>query len=312
MNMLLKFLEPAATPGTCVYSFSVLPTVDLFLQVFVMGSEQSKTTERIKKYKEEDVSTTFSNQPFAYGRFRKVYEGTWQKPPERKGRKCVLKKRMDTYTWKHSDWDCALKIVAKAQELAAGFNPGANRPIHFADVETTRVISRDKSSSYKLNEYLIAENYLHGNFKKWCNNYGFISEEASTTAFSLPAFMHWSWVKSKGQLMIADLQGVKEESAYFLTDPVILSLSKEYGPTDMGVEGMAMFFITHECNDICKSFPRPSLGDIRYNPHVPQQLIEKCIMIRQREAGSTMYYCELQLDSSSQMALQEIFAEIAT
>ena len=86
-----------------------------------------------------------------------------------------------------------------------------------------------------LGEWVVVEDYIEGSFKKWCNNYGFISDEAESLAKSLPAFMHWSWYHTNGQMMIADLQGVKKPGGYLLTDPVILSdVDGQFGCTDFG------------------------------------------------------------------------------
>ena len=66
---------------------------------------------------------------------------------------------------------------------------------------------------------------------------------------------------SKGQDMVGDLQGVKQSgSMYKLTDPAIMSINREYGVTDTGIEGMAMFFLVHECSDICRGLPKPTLA----------------------------------------------------
>ena len=37
------------------------------------------------------------------------------------------------------------------------------------------------------------EDYIPGDFIKWCSNYGYISPKSAL----MPAFMHWSWVHSK-------------------------------------------------------------------------------------------------------------------
>ena len=47
-----------------------------------------------------------------------------------------------------------------------------------------------------------------------CNNYGFISDEAKTKAITMPAFMHWSWVHTGGEMMVANLQGVRGDDGY--------------------------------------------------------------------------------------------------
>lgn len=263
----------------------------------------------------EPTYVEWKNPRFAEGRFRNAYMGTWILPREKEGQRCVVKERKDTYTWKATDWKVSENIVKKAQELAAGFNSFSktDRPISFTDVQVLKVVKQpDPNATPKLDEHVIVENYIYGDFKKWCNNYGFISDEAIKTAFSMPAFMHWSWVHTQGQIMIADLQGVRKEDRYCLTDPVILSLYKEYGATDMGVEGMALFFLHHKCNDFCKYLPRPQLNDFLQNPRIPRQQIVACIQALQQVSSATTYTFELQLTEEVQTVIIEQFRSYFT
>ena len=254
---------------------------------------------------------TFESQKFAEGRFRNAYEGTWLNPPERKGQKCVVKEKKDTYTWNPTDWDTSVKIHKKAQELAGSFNVSLkpSHQISFTEVDVLQVVESDSLSGPRLNEYVLVEDFIPGNFKKWCNNYGFISEEAKTTAITMPAFMHWSWVHTGGEMMVADLQGVRGGDGYTLTDPVILSTTGTYGATDMGVEGMAMFFMHHDCNDICNGLSKPSYHD--FITRIPQHYRESCKQLLQKVMSSTTYTFELQFPPPIRAAVIETFREIA-
>ena len=162
----------------------------------------------------------------------------------------------------------------------------------------------------KLNEYVIVEDYIPGTFKKWCNNYGFISAESVSIALAMPAFMHWSWLQSGGQLMVADLQGVRTDKGYVLTDPVILSSSNQYGVTDMGVEGMAMFFMHHRCNALCRDLPRPTIADFREK--IPQSMLSACQQMLQQVGGTTSYLHELQFTPHIRAVVAQTMKEIAT
>jgi hypothetical protein len=83
------------------------------------------------------------------------------------------------------------------------------------------------------------------------------------------AFSHFTYEKSKKELMVVDLQGVFQENKdgsteYVLTDPVIHKRkhghnkrSKQletwtFGRTDRGEKGMKAFFETHECTEVCR------------------------------------------------------------
>jgi hypothetical protein len=76
-------------------------------------------------------------------------------------------------------------------------------------------------------------------------------------------FSHFTYEKSKGRLMVVDLQGVftvqsDNSKLYQLTDPVIhKKKSKQFktwsfGRTDRGKRGMEAFFATHVCTDLCR------------------------------------------------------------
>ena len=48
-----------------------------------------------------EADIVFESDPFAEGRFRYAYKGTWVQPVSRAGEKCVVKKFKDIYTWEH-------------------------------------------------------------------------------------------------------------------------------------------------------------------------------------------------------------------
>ncbi|CDF41321.1 unnamed protein product [Chondrus crispus] len=95
------------------------------------------------------------------------------------------------------------------------------------------------------------EDYLPGRFTKFLNNDGMANNEVSA---NFPAaFSHWSWVESKGALMVSDIQGVRTGAGYALTDPCIHSVRDRegYGISDLGMTGVEHFFKRHRCNALC-------------------------------------------------------------
>ena len=258
------------------------------------------------------MEAKFNEVPFAEGRFRTAYMGTWTKPRKKKGKKCVIKEKKETYAWRSTDWDTAMTIQKKAAELASGFNSfsSCRRKITFTDVALMVVSKRLNPKSHPMvNEYVILEEYIPGAFKKWCNNYGFISDESASVALAMPAFMHWSWVESKGELMIADLQGVCTDKRYILTDPVILSTSNEYGITDMGIEGMAMFFMHHKCNSLCEQLPRPTTTD--FVGKIPMEVLLSCYQMLEQVGATTSYLHELQFTTHIRSVVSRTMRAIA-
>ena len=250
-------------------------------------------------------SGTFDSKHFAEGRFRLAYKGEYTAPPEKAGQKCVVKEQKDNYTWNATDWDMTLKLQEEAQKLAKGFNKfsSTDHPISFTDVVVWIVTK--STGRPKLNEYVVVEDYIPGTYKKWINNYGYISDESK----SMPAFAHWSWIHFKGETMIADLQGVRGERNYFLTDPVFLSCTHGgmYGCTDMGVEGIAMFFLNHKCNEFCDRLPKPSIRSAGF----PQSQITAATELLRQISNSTAYSHELKFPVRIRETLIPAFKAIA-
>lgn len=155
----------------------------------------------------EQRHANFNPTSFATGRFRRAYKGHWTLPKSQEGRVCVVKENKSSYVWKATEWDETLEINKRAKELAAEFNTEVhtNKPVLFTEVHVMKVVEKsDPQKTPKLNEYVTCEDYIYGQYTKFCNNYGYIGPESS----SLPALMHWSWWHTKGEEMLSDLQGV--------------------------------------------------------------------------------------------------------
>ena len=76
------------------------------------------------------------------------------------------------------------------------------------------------------------------------------------------AFSHFTYMWSKREKIVCDLQGVLDTSqkppVFEFTDPVIHYKSKSgrknvFGRTDKGQKGINDFFVTHKCNNVCKA-----------------------------------------------------------
>lgn len=95
------------------------------------------------------------------------------------------------------------------------------------------------------------EDYIPGRFTKFLNNDGIMN--IGVSANFPAAFSHWSWVESKGKLMVSDIQGVRTGAGYVLTDPCIHSIDdpEGFGIPDLGMVGVQEFFKNHQCNALC-------------------------------------------------------------
>lgn len=104
------------------------------------------------------------------------------------------------------------------------------------------------SDYFNEKDYICAEVYLHGVYRKWTNNGGY-----STGTSIMEAFQHYTFIKSGKRAICCDLQGVESSEKYQLTDPACNSVDRLFGNTDMGSDGIKKFIGRHKCNEICKA-----------------------------------------------------------
>ena len=137
--------------------------------------------------------------------------------------------------------------------------------IEFLPVVMLRLIGQD---GHKTSTVYNVEPYIHGNFTKITNNWGFVDRDGQGSKLLL-AFSHFTSEKSNQSLLIVDHQGWTSSdhlSTTFLTDPQIHSVDKKrFGIGNLGQEGIEKFWkdVHRECNEICLQ-----LGLRR--PQVPQ------------------------------------------
>lgn len=219
-------------------------------------------------YSGQNGATTFASASFAEGASRRAYRGMRWTPAAKYGQKAVVKEFKDMYSWAQGDWDTADNTYKKAKDLADRFNVESrtNTPIRIVDYDIQKVISQGNEGTPKLNEWVMVEDFLEGDFQKYISNSGWVKPRCISEHPSMPAFAHWSWVHTGGSLMVSDLQGVRYDSKYVLTDPVILSLEGGYGSTDLSLVGMGLFFLSHQCTNMCRSLgivnKRPDMSAI--------------------------------------------------
>ncbi len=202
------------------------------------------------------VNIKFADRPFAEGASRICYYGK-----DNFGRKVVLKEFKDTMKNTFDHYKALVETSVVACYLADEFNThvyGFGSNVSFILPLLLEIKDPLKTPS-KSTSFLCYEPQIEGEYKKFNNNYGYVSGKNYNEI--LNAFSHWTYKYTKGYMMVVDLQGVISGSKFILTDPAIhceedrgeaLGLLR-FGNTNLGKKGMKQFLRTHSCNSVCFS-----------------------------------------------------------
>lgn len=119
-------------------------------------------------------------------------------------------------------------------------------------------------------EYVTIEKFIEGTFTKWINNTGEIlcagKEETTEVSLKAETFVHYTYIKSKKQLMVSDIQGI----GYTLCDPEIASVTQQ-DPADSSIyfctgnlstQAIEPFFEKHVCNMYCRLITLPEVHTV--------------------------------------------------
>lgn len=146
-----------------------------------------------------------------------------------------------------------MRIQALCKAFALEFNGllKIEPPIDF--IVTTCLQSKAKVGSE--GGCLSLEPFIDGEYIKYNNNSMFVKEDSldEPDPFNqiAQAFSHFTFERSWGHFLVNDLQGV----GHLLTDPAIQTVDHErfkLAETNLYEEGFKFFFVSHECNSICR------------------------------------------------------------
>lgn len=88
------------------------------------------------------------------------------------------------------------------------------------------------------------------------SNSGWVNASNDPWTRCMAALSHFSYEVSDGQFIVCDLQGGYNSAGFVLTDPVINSVGRKFGVTDLGISGITSFFAHHKCNEFCRGWWR--------------------------------------------------------
>lgn len=214
---------------------------------------------------------TFTNDaldnPFASGSFRWVAEGTYTEG-NRAGEACVCKWFKTGGVVESHFYNVDIEACNEAVRLISQWNSSrlVDRMVKINLPEVWTFQNGSRRGRKVLQEPFIQD------YQKFNSNTGW-SDDSLPWPRVMQALSHFTYHISNGQKLLCDLQGGIYQDGVVLTDPVIMSVSRDYGPTDLGTLGISTFFAHHQCNEFCKSAWR--------KPHNP-------IPYYSRTAGTTM------------------------
>ncbi|KAI1350370.1 kinase-like domain-containing protein [Xylaria sp. FL0043] len=187
----------------------------------------------------------FRDELFASGTFKNVYEGRYT-AGGRAGQRCVSKEFKTGSVYEAHYFDEEMNIIRCSQKVIDDWDAG-----DFIDkrilLNTPAIWTYEISGAKNLVEPMIE------NFEKFNSNSGWVDTTNGAWSHVMQALSHFSYHNSGGQLLLCDLQGGMYKNGYILSDPVIMSQRGNYGPTDLGPDGIRSFFQRHRCGNYCRA-----------------------------------------------------------
>lgn len=216
-----------------------------------------RTSWKLSKKSEKSIKFSVEHKPFAIGGCRKAHLFTFRSEALPRSANRFVAKSMIDKIGRFALQE--LMSIAAMHELAsfiiATFQAqlklyGILGRINLVQSFILTVANPERSG---LPEFFSIEPFYPGHFAKFNSNNGWFSD-----SHPLPqALSHFSFIDSKKKLLLCDLQGFTDAkngvTNYYLTDPAFHSISiiPEFGATNISTEGIAHFFKTHICNEIC-------------------------------------------------------------
>lgn len=202
-----------------------------------------------KEWKNQDITIQLDDRPFSEGNMRWAYKLLdWTRSEGKRCHAAKVQKKDPRHYDDSQQYYVDVEMQQCCRALSKAYNE--NKPPKTVNFVDAFVISRRPTSVVSAN-LLAVEPYLKGKYKKYNNNYGYVSIDDRNTPHT---FTHFTYEYTHGKLMVVDVQGVDD----MYTDPQIHTYdARGYGKGNWGKKGMDKFFETHICNMICQYLGLP-------------------------------------------------------
>ncbi|KAF0746319.1 hypothetical protein AaE_008172 [Aphanomyces astaci] len=188
-------------------------------------------------------------QPFASGSFKTVYRGKYA-DGDRQGKPCVLKLFRSGCVFQERYFAHEAQVVGRALAIVDEFNTtDINQGHGQVWVNVPSLWTVQAGFGRPPGELALVEPYI-ANIAKFNSNTGWTNNSRNHCKW-LQSLSHFSYHMSHRCVLLCDLQGGVYSRGVVLTDPVIMSPSRKYGPTDLGDLGISTFFAHHTCTSYC-------------------------------------------------------------
>lgn len=181
------------------------------------------------------------NEYIASGNFMNVKKGSYTGISEIE---CVAKSFKSGSVFKESYFQSNLKVIQTSLEIITLFNA-----LQITDTQFWVNLPQIWTDQITKEKYLV-EPFIP-NFQKLISNTGWTSSNSFPLVNSAQALCHFSYHHSNRNLLLCDIQGGLYHNGFIISNPVIISLNKEFGPADLGKVGISNFFAHHKCNSFC-------------------------------------------------------------
>lgn len=244
----------------------------------------AETARRNNAHRATFTNHNLSN-PFAQGSFRWVAKGTYTEG-QRAGQACVCKWFKTGGVLESHFYDSDLEASNEAIRIITKWNEKSliNRMVQ---VNLPEVWTFDSNASYEWAGKKVLQEPFIKSYQKFNSNTGW-SDDSIPWARVMQALSHFSYHTTNGQTLLCDLQGGVYNNGVVLTDPVVMSNERRFGPTDLGPHGISTFFGNHVCNEFCRGEWRKPRDQNRYHRSTAGTTMEHHVPTRRSRPKMTL------------------------